>query len=66
MPRQKLTQADIYHPAEVARIFRVDIKTVSRWAIEGRIPEDKISRTPGGRRLFDGPYIRSLLAGGQR
>ncbi len=36
-------------PSEVARIFRVDPKTVSRWARAGRISE---VRTLGGHRRF--------------
>lgn len=33
-------------PAEVARIFNVRAKTVTRWAIAGKLPGQ---RTPGGR-----------------
>jgi len=40
---------DLLTPAEVARIFRVDPKTVSRWAIAGKI--DSV-RTLGGHRRF--------------
>ena len=36
-------------PAEVADLFRVNPKTVGRWAKEGRLP---YVTTPGGRRLF--------------
>lgn len=35
--------------AEVARLFRVDPKTVSRWAKRGRL--DSVL-TPGGRRRY--------------
>jgi len=37
-------------PGEVAELFRVDPKTVTRWAAAGRI--DSV-RTLGGHRLFD-------------
>ena len=40
---------DLLTPAEVARIFRVDPKTVSRWAIAGKISS---VRTLGGHRRF--------------
>lgn len=36
-------------PAEVARFFRVDPKTVARWAQAGRLAS---FRTPGGHRRF--------------
>jgi excisionase family DNA binding protein len=36
-------------PGEVAAIFRVDPKTVTRWAKQGRL--DSV-RTPGGQRRF--------------
>jgi len=35
--------------SEVARVFRVDAKTVTRWANQGRIP---CFRTLGGHRRF--------------
>ena len=36
-------------PAEVAKVFRVDPKTIARWAKEGKIAS---ARTPGGHRRF--------------
>jgi excisionase family DNA binding protein len=47
-------------PGEVAALFRVDPKTVSRWAIAGRIPS---VRTPGGHRRFRESDVRALLRG---
>ncbi len=47
-------------PGEVAMLFRVDPKTVSRWAISGRIPS---VRTPGGHRRFREDDVRSLMHG---
>lgn len=47
-------------PAEVAALWRVDIKTVSRWALNERIPS---IRTPGGHRRFKESEMRALLAG---
>jgi excisionase family DNA binding protein len=44
-------------PAEVAEIFRVDPKTVTRWASAGRVPS---IRTPGGHRRFERQHINEL------
>jgi excisionase family DNA binding protein len=46
-------------PGEVAALFRVDPKTVTRWATSGRIGS---IRTPGGHRRFRESEVRSLLA----
>jgi excisionase family DNA binding protein len=45
-------------PAEVAAIFRVDPKTVTRWAAAGRITS---TRTPGGHRRFRTSEVNKLL-----
>jgi excisionase family DNA binding protein len=47
-------------PAEVASMFRVDPKTVTRWA-----KSDKLSaiRTLGGHRRYREAEVRALLAG---
>ena len=47
-------------PGEVATLFRVDPKTVTRWAAAGRISS---IRTPGGHRRFREAEVRALLAG---
>lgn len=49
-------------PGEVANLFRVDPKTVTRWAAAGRISS---IRTPGGHRRFLESEVRSLLRGEQ-
>ena len=46
-------------PGEVAALFRVDPKTVTRWASAGRIGS---IRTPGGHRRFRESEVRSMLA----
>lgn len=46
-------------PGEVAALFRVDPKTVTRWASAGRIGS---IRTPGGHRRFRETEVMSLLA----
>lgn len=48
-------------PGEVATLFRVDPKTVTRWAASDRITSIK---TPGGHRRFRESEIRRLLAEG--
>jgi excisionase family DNA binding protein len=47
-------------PAEVAGAFRVDPKTVTRWAKAGRLTA---IRTPGGHRRYRESEIRALLNG---
>lgn len=47
-------------PGEVARLFRVDPKTVTRWAAAGKISAIK---TPGGHRRFRESEVRALLEG---
>jgi excisionase family DNA binding protein len=46
-------------PGEVASLFRVDPKTVTRWATAGRIGS---IRTPGGHRRFRESEVKALLA----
>ena len=50
-----------YTPKEVARLFRVDPKTVARWAEQGDFPENTVSRTPGGHRRFKKANIKRML-----
>lgn len=45
-------------PGEVAAMFRVDPKTVARWAAAGRIAR---IRTPGGHSRYRESEIRALL-----
>jgi len=47
-------------PAEVAAMFRVDPKTVTRWAKSGKI---SAIRTLGGHRRFHESEVRMLLLG---
>jgi excisionase family DNA binding protein len=52
-PEQMLT------PGEVASRFRVDPKTVSRWATAGRLA---CIRTPGGHRRFPLREVEAFFA----
>lgn len=46
-------------PGEVARLFRVDPKTVTRWAMEGKLT---CIRTLGGHRRFKADEVHALLS----
>lgn len=48
-------------PGEVAALFHVDPKTVTRWAAVGRLPA---TRTPGGHRRFLESDVRDVLKNG--
>ena len=49
---------ELMTPAEVAQAFRVDPKTVTRWAQAGRITS---IRTLGGHRRYRTAEVRALL-----
>lgn len=49
-------------PAEVADMFRVDPKTVTRWAKAGKLSS---IRTVGGHRRYSEAEVKALLAGGK-
>ena len=49
----------LLRPGEVAALFRVDPKTVSRWAKAGKL---STVRTLGGHRRFREAEIRALVA----
>lgn len=53
------TSEKLLTPGEVALMFRVDPKTVTRWASAGRIGS---IRTPGGHRRFRESEVTALLA----
>jgi excisionase family DNA binding protein len=50
---------ELLTPSEVASMFRVDPKTVTRWARAGRI---SCIKTLGGHRRFKASEIRRLVA----
>jgi len=56
------TDAELFDPLltsnQVAAIFRVDPKTVTRWAQTGRL---RGIRTPGGRHRFRESAVRELF-----
>lgn len=55
-----LTAEPLLTPAEVAKVLRVDPKTVTRWAREGKVSS---VRTPGGHRRYRESEIRAYLNG---
>lgn len=58
-PEQQIGEP-LLTPAEVAALFRVDPKTVTRWAKAGKLTS---SRTLGGHRRYREGEVRSLLTG---
>lgn len=50
--------SDLLTPAEVAALFNVNPKTVTRWATEGRI---RYTRTLGGHRRYPRSEVDRLL-----
>lgn len=46
-------------PREVAKLFGVDPKTLTRWANEGKIPS---LRTLGGHRRYRESVVKAMLA----
>jgi excisionase family DNA binding protein len=53
-------QEKLLTPAEVAALFRVDPKTVTRWAKAGKLTS---IRTLGGHRRYRESEVRLLIAG---
>jgi excisionase family DNA binding protein len=54
-----MAENELLTPAEVAAMFRVNPKTVTRWARAGKI---SAVRTLGGHRRFRADEIRRFLA----
>jgi excisionase family DNA binding protein len=51
-------QENLLTPAEVAALFRVDPKTVTRWAVAGKLTS---IRTLGGHRRYKESEVKALL-----
>jgi excisionase family DNA binding protein len=61
MNARTATQSEsLLTPSEVASLFRVDPKTVTRWAKAGKLSS---IRTLGGHRRYRESEVRALLAG---
>ena len=60
MPTRSPAAEPLLTPAGVAALFRVDPKTVTRWAKAGKLSS---IRTLGGHRRYRESEVRALLAG---
>lgn len=58
MPKPELNAEALLSPADVAKVFGVDSKTVTRWAKAGRLAS---IRTPGGHRRYRETEVEALL-----
>ncbi len=54
-------ERELLTPSEVAKMFRVDPKTVTRWAQTGKLSS---IRTLGGHRRYRSSEVRHLLLNG--
>jgi len=53
-----MQQSRLLTPSEVARLFKVDPKTVTRWSQSGKL---KCIKTVGGHRRYDLAEVQKLL-----
>ena len=60
MSTQRSQSDSLLTPSEVASMFRVDPKTVTRWAKAGKL---SAVRTLGGHRRYRETEVRTLLEG---
>ena len=60
MDRVRSDEDELLTPSEVAKLFRVDPKTVTRWAKSGKLSS---IRTLGGHRRYRASEVRNLLEG---
>ena len=58
MPKPRLNADVLLTPSEVGQIFRVDPKTVTRWAKAGRLTSVK---TLGGHRRYRQAEVNALM-----
>lgn len=56
----KVVRRDLMTPGEVADLLRVNPKTVTRWANQGKISS---VRTPGGHRRFKAIEVLAIAQG---
>lgn len=58
MSDERIDWTDLLTPAEVAKIFRVDPKTVTRWAKAGKL---SAITTPGGHKRFRKSHVEEFF-----
>jgi excisionase family DNA binding protein len=63
MATSRRVDESLLTPAQVAAAFRVDPKTVTRWAMAGKLTA---LRTLGGHRRYRAAEVERLLGGGPR
>lgn len=56
-----MTDNDVLTPGEMARLFNVDPKTITRWDKAGKFEPGTVFRTPGGQRRFRKAQVMALL-----
>ena len=61
MASPQYAEEPLLTPAEVAAVFRVDPKTVTRWAVAGKLTA---TRTLGGHRRYRSSEVLQLLQNG--
>jgi DNA-binding transcriptional MerR regulator len=64
--KERFQAQELLTSSEVARLFRVDAKTVHRWERDGLLPAGAVVRTLGGHRRYKGDIVRALLDGGEQ
>ena len=57
---------DLLMPGELARILRVDRRTISRWDSKGKFAQGEVIRTAGGHRRIRGSALLAMLATASR
>lgn len=57
------TWPSLVMPAEIAALFRVDAKTVTRWAQAGKIPAEAVVKTIGKHRRYKKQFIYKMYTG---
>ncbi|HLI39750.1 MAG TPA: BldC family transcriptional regulator [Streptosporangiaceae bacterium] len=63
MAKKPAKTAELMTVGEVAAAFRVDVRTVGRWARSGKLAALK---TPGGHRRYFRAEVETFLHGGRR
>lgn len=61
MSRPVAPEDELMTPGEVAALFKVSVKAVTRWANDGKLSS---IRTLGGHRRFKASEVRAVLNGG--
>jgi excisionase family DNA binding protein len=59
----KITSEELLSPGEVAHLFGVDPKTVTRWAQAGKLTS---IRTPGNHRRYSALEVYTMLNGSRQ